>query len=338
MNKIKIFVADQFDPWFNLATENWIFNDMDPEYHVLVLWRNSETVVIGRLQNPWTECRTKKMEEDGVKLARRQSGGGAVFHDLGNTNFTFMSSKESYDKNANNQIITAALKRFDIEAYPNGRNDIVVDTKEGVRKISGSAFKLNIDRSFHHGTLLIDANLSKLATYLNPDKKKLESKGIQSTRARLINLKELNPSLNHDNLCEAIREEFCQYYNSQCEVEVLDYAYLKTVPQLNKYYEELKDWDWVFGRTPQFNHQFETRFPWGGVEVHLNSNKGIIEEAKIFSDSLFPPLIEAFMNTLVKTAYDGSVILGQLNSLKKNYPDHQGEISDFSSWLIANIK
>jgi lipoate-protein ligase A len=118
----------------------------------------------------------------------------------------------------------------------------------------------------------------------------------------------------------------------------MDYAYLKTVPQLNKYYEELKDWDWVFGRTPQFNHQFETRFPWGGVEVHLNSNKGIIEETKIFSDSLFPPLIEAFMNTLTKSAYDGSVILGKLNSLKKNYPDHQGEISDFSSWLIANIK
>ncbi len=335
---VKIFVAEQFDPWFNLATENWIFNDMDPSHHVLFLWRNSETVVIGKHQNPWTECITSKMEEDGVKLTRRQSGGGAVYHDLGNTNFTFMSSKESYDKETNNKIITNALKKFDIDAYPNGRNDIEVNTKEGARKISGSAFKVNKDRSFHHGTLLINTDLGKLATYLNPDKKKLESKGIKSTRARVVNLVELNADLNHESLSKAIIEEFCNYYSAQAEVEVLNYDFLKSVPKLNEYYEQLKDWNWVYGKTPKFNHQFDCRFPWGGVEVHLNSNKGLIEEITIFSDSLNPPLIESFMDTLKEVPYRPDAVKTALDSLKESFKNNHEEIEDFSSWLISNIK
>ena len=153
MSKLKVFLSDSTDPWFNLATEDWIFRDMDPSYQVLFLWRNAETVVIGRFQNPWTECDVEKMEADGIKLARRQSGGGAVFHDLGNTNFTFLSGADEYDKERNNRIITDALARFGITAEPSGRNDIIV---EG-RKVSGSAFKKKRDRAFHHGTMLINA-------------------------------------------------------------------------------------------------------------------------------------------------------------------------------------
>ncbi len=336
-NRIKIFVADQFDPWFNLATENWIFNDMDTRYHVLFLWRNSETVVIGKHQNPWTECITSKMEEDGVKLTRRQSGGGAVYHDLGNTNFTFMSSKESYDKEANTQIITNALKTFGVEAYPNGRNDIEVTTDQGARKISGSAFKVNKDRSFHHGTLLINTDLSKLANYLNPNKKKLESKGIKSTRARVANLVEINPDINHENLSDAIIKEFRRYYDAHAEVEVLDYEFLKSHPQLFEYYEQLKDWNWVYGKTPKFNHTFEERFPWGGVEVHLNSNKGLIDDVTIFSDCLHPPLIESFMQSLKGVSYNPQAVLEALNCLQNDFPNHQSETNDFSQWLITNI-
>ena len=336
-NKIKIFVAEQFDPYFNLATENWIFNDMDTDYHVLFLWRNAETVVIGKHQNPWTECITSKMEEDGVKLTRRQSGGGAVYHDLGNTNFTFMNSKESYSKDTNNSIITNALKNFGVEAFANGRNDIEVSTEEGNRKISGSAFKVNKDRSFHHGTLLINTDLSKLANYLNPNKKKLESKGIKSTRARVINLAELNQEINHDTLSKAIIEEFCRHYDTSAEVEVLNYDFLKSEPKLNEYYEQLKDWDWLYGKTPKFNHQFDERFTWGGVEVHLNSNKGLIEEITIFSDCLYPPLIEAFMASLKGVPYKAESVEEVLMNLKEEFENHHGEVDDFKTWLISNI-
>ena len=217
MTKLRILVSETFDPWFNLATEDWIFRDMDPDTHVLYLWRNSDTVVIGRFQNPWTECNTEKMEADSIKLARRQSGGGAVYHDLGNTNFTFMSSKKNYDKSVNNKIIISALEQFGISAYASGRNDILVDDHEGAKKISGSAFKETKDRSFHHGTLLINADLTKLGQYLNPSKKKLESKGIKSVRSRVANLTQFNSTLEHETLCKAIIEKFTEHYQQKCE-------------------------------------------------------------------------------------------------------------------------
>lgn len=338
-HKVKIFLAEQYDPYFNLATENWIFNDMDTKCHVLFLWRNDQTVVIGKHQNPWTECILSKMEQDGIKLARRQSGGGAVFHDLGNTNFTFMSPKDLYDKNSNNKIITNALAVFGIDAFPNGRNDIEVKLKEesGSRKISGSAFKVNKDRCFHHGTLLIKADLAKLGNYLNPSKKKLESKGIKSARARVTNLSDINAEINHDTLTREVIKEFCRYYGVQPEVETLNYDFLKSVPKVNNYYNELKDWDWLYGKTPKFNHQFDERFSWGGVEVHINSNKGLIEEVTIFSDCLYPTLIESFSKSLKSIQYNAKSVDEALSSLKNKFKDHHDEINQFTDWLILNI-
>ena len=146
-------------PLFNLAVEECIFRQMDPNQRVLFLWRNANTVVIGRAQNPWKECNTRRMEEDGVTLARRSSGGGAVFHDLGNSCFTFMEGKPEYDKSISTAIVLDALKRLGVEAFASGRNDLLVATPDGERKVSGSAYRETHDRGFHHGTLLLDADL-----------------------------------------------------------------------------------------------------------------------------------------------------------------------------------
>ncbi|MGR6439103.1 lipoate--protein ligase [Proteus mirabilis] len=175
---------------------------------VLFLWRNDNTVVIGRAQNPWKECNTRKMEEDGVKLARRSSGGGAVFHDLGNTCFTFMAGKPEYNKTISTQIILDGLSKAGIQATASGRNDLVVPLADGERKISGSAYKETKDCGFHHGTLLINADLSRLANYLNPNPKKLQAKGITSVRSRVTNLVELKPDITHEKLCHAITDSF----------------------------------------------------------------------------------------------------------------------------------
>ncbi|WP_127717657.1 lipoate--protein ligase [Halobacteriovorax sp. HLS] len=337
MSKLRILVSETFDPWFNLATEDWIFRDMDPETHVLYLWRNSDTVVIGRFQNPWTECNTEKMEQDSIKLARRQSGGGAVYHDLGNTNFTFMSSKQNYDKSVNNKIIISALEQFGIKAYASGRNDILVDDHEGAKKISGSAFKETKDRSFHHGTLLINADLTKLGQYLNPSKKKLESKGIKSVRARVANLTQYNSELNHDELCKAIIKEFSDHYNEKCEVEILNNDYLKSVAKLNSYYETLKDWKWRFGETPKFTHTLEERFSWGGMEVHLDSHKGIITDCVIYSDSLHPEMIELLTASLCQISYSVDAVKSAVDNVKKQLPMIIEELDEFCSWLVKQI-
>lgn len=330
-------ISETFDPWFNIATEDWIFRDMDPEVKILFLWRNDKTVVIGRFQNPWSECNTQKMEEDGIRLARRQSGGGAVYHDLGNTNFTFLSSKESFDKAANNKIITNALNSFSLKTYPSGRNDILVETPEGEKKISGSAFKEAKDRSFHHGTLLINADMAKLGLYLNPNVKKLQSKGITSVRARVANLQDLNPDITHHLLCQKIIQEFFDHYQTECPIETLDHEYLKGIPALDGHYQKMSNWDWRFGEAPQFNHQMSERFDWGTMEVHLEVTKAFVEKSQIFSDSLHPEMIEQLMASLTNIPYTRKAFQDAIRKVGQELPMINDYLLEFEAWIIKEI-
>ena len=332
--KLRILKSAVTNPWFNLATEDWIFNTLNPDSHTLFLWRNSETVVIGRSQNPWVECKIDKMKADDVFLARRQSGGGAVFHDLGNTNFTFLSPKDDYDQDANFTIIINALKKLCIEADLSGRNDMQV----GDKKISGSAFKHAADRSFHHGTLLVNANMQKLGDYLNPHPLKLKAKGIKSVRSRVANLVEFNESINHETLSEAIIEAFCEYYGNTAPVEELDEASLAQQPTLKKYYQQMADWDWRFGKTPEFSHHIETRFDWGIIDFHLDVKQAVISEVVIFSDALNVELIERLKESLSSVKYNKEAIKAKLNELGKVHPDLAAQIDDVSEWLISEMK
>lgn len=341
VKNIKVMISKTFNPWFNLATEDYIFRDMNPETPILFLWRNQETVVIGRFQNPWVECHLQQMEKDQVLLARRQSGGGAVFHDLGNTNFTFLSGRKHYDKQVNGQIICKAIKTFGIDAYASGRNDLCVDKQEaGIPrpyKISGSAFKENTDRCFHHGTLLIKANLGKLENYLRPSEKKLAAKGITSVRSRVANLSDFNSQVGHTVLCDAIIDEFQKHYGLKCEVEVLDDKQFKAIPRLAQYYEQLKDWQWRFGETPQFSHQFNERFSWGMVDVHLDSRQGKIDEIQIFSDSLHPEMIELWMNHLKGKSYNQEGVRTAFHAMQSELPMVNDYLQEFTNWMIHEI-
>ena len=332
--KLRILKSAVTNPWFNLATEDWIFNTLNPDSHTLFLWRNSETVVIGRSQNPWVECKTDKMAADDVFLARRQSGGGAVFHDLGNTNFTFLSPKHAYDQTANFTIIINALKKLGIDATLSGRNDMQV----GDRKISGSAFKHATDRSFHHGTLLVNANMQKLGDYLNPHPLKLKAKGIKSVRARVANLVEFNDAINHETLSDAIIEAFCEYYGETAPVEQLDEASLAKQPTLNAYYQQMADWDWRFGKTPEFTHHIETRFDWGMMDVHMDVKQAVITEVVIFSDTLNVELIDLLKETLIGVKYNKSEIRDKLDELAKVQPELAAQVSDFEGWLVGEME
>ena len=332
--KLRILKSAVTNPWFNLATEDWIFNTLDAHSHTLFLWRNSETVVIGRSQNPWVECKTDKMEEDNVFLARRQSGGGAVFHDLGNTNFTFLSPKDDYDQHANFTIIINALKKLGIDATLSGRNDMQV----GDKKISGSAFKHAIDRSFHHGTLLVNADMQKLGDYLNPHPLKLQAKGIKSVRSRVANLVEFNTTINHETLSAAIIEAFCEYYGQTVAVEELDENTLAKEPSLNQYYQQMSDWEWRFGKTPEFSHRIETRFDWGMIDLHMDVKQAVIAEVVIFSDALNVELIDLLKDTLSGIKYDKHEIQAKLDELKNVEPNIATQINDFEQWLIGEME
>ncbi|MFW5643606.1 MAG: lipoate--protein ligase [Alkalispirochaeta sp.] len=333
VRKVRVLLSEITNPWFNLATEDWIFRELDPHTRTLFLWRNDNTVVIGRHQNPWVECKVRKMEEDGVYLARRQSGGGAVFHDLGNTNFTFLSSSDGYNQDANFEIIINALVRFGIIAERSGRNDILT---EG-RKISGSAFKHTRERSFHHGTLLINANLGRLVDYLNPHEKKLVSKGIKSVRSRVANLTEYDATLEHRAVCDAVIESFFEYYGTRCEPELLDEGTLREIPSLDAYYRQMADWEWRFGRTPDFTHHLETRFDWGNIDLHLDVHRGEIIESKIYSDALDPEMITALESALPGSRYTREDLLERCDDVKARMPARAAEIDDVRSWISEQI-
>ncbi|WP_305403721.1 lipoate--protein ligase [Photobacterium leiognathi] len=333
----RVFISQSTQPWFNLAVEDAIFRNMPADQQVLFLWRNADTVVIGRAQNPWKECNTGKMEQDGITLARRQSGGGAVFHDLGNTNFTFMAGKPQYDKNVSTNIVLSALKTLGINAKATGRNDLVVAVGEDERKFSGSAYRETMDRGFHHGTLLLNADLTRLANYLNPDKKKLEAKGITSVRSRVTNLSDINPDIHHDNVCEAIKEAFFSHYGERVEVEYISPENLPDMPGFSEKYQNQSSWEWNFGNTPQFMHSMDERFAWGGIELHLDVKKGQIIAIKTFTDSLDPAPIELLEAALLNIEYNASAIDNAIIALVEQYPEYTDTLNDINQWLKNTI-
>jgi lipoate-protein ligase A len=333
----RILLSHSNNPHFNLAVEDCIFRSMPADQRVLFLWRNADTVVIGRSQNPWKECNISKMEQDKIHLARRQSGGGAVFHDLGNTNFTFMAGKPEYNKEVSTEIVLQGLKKLGIEGYANGRNDLVVGEGEEMRKFSGSAYKETKDRGFHHGTLLLHADLSRLANYLNPDVKKLQSKGITSVRSRVTNLDSLYPQINHQLVCDAIVESFCEYFDETPTIEEISPEALPDLPGFEEKFAQQQSWDWNFGKSPQFTHTLDERFKWGGVEIHLDLSNAKITAAQTFTDSLFPDPIEQLAEKLIGVMYRPGSIAACVDSLIESYPDHKVDLEEMKEWLVKAV-
>lgn len=343
--RLRVLISKSTDPWFNLATEEWIFRDMDPSVQTLFIWRNHDTVVIGRNQNPWAECNLTSMETEGVRLARRTTGGGAVFQDLGNTCFTFLSPRNEYSRSRNLDIVLRALSRFGIKAEASGRNDLVVMSEDGPKKISGSAFRESRDRAFHHGTLLINANLARLANYLTPNPKKLESKGRASVRSRVANLVEFTTAkngLSHEDLEPVLIEEFTsEYFNDygmRPEIKILDPVDLNSVDYLSEKVAEFSSWDWRYGKAPKFNQQMSHYFDWGFVDVHIDAEDGRISRAQIFSDSLYPDLIDDFAQNMISKTFGRLGLDTAYEKTFEKHPDRKAELLALASWLTEEFE
>ena len=209
VTKIFIYNAQGTDPYENLAAEKVLMDALQPGEAMLYLWQNLNTVVIGKNQNAWLECRTSLLSEEGGKLARRLSGGGAVFHDLGNLNFTFLMCKEDYDLDKQVAVIQKACALAGIQAEKSGRNDLLADG----RKFSGNAFYQDKLHAYHHGTLMVDVDKEKLGRYLSPPKAKLAAKGVASVRSRVVNLKELAPTLTVSTMGAYMVQAFQEVYD-----------------------------------------------------------------------------------------------------------------------------
>ena len=288
IDRLLTYESGSLDPFLNLAMEQHLLETVDGGCCLLYLWQNENTVVIGRNQNPWAECRVSLLEEEGGHLARRLSGGGAVFHDVGNLNFTFLMPTEDYDLEKQQWVLLTACRSLGIPAELSGRNDLTADG----RKFSGNAFYHNGPRSYHHGTLLVDTDGEKLSRYLTPAKAKLEAKGVPSVRARVVNLVELCPSLTVDELKGALTAAFEAVYGRKSTPRVLTGEDQARVSALRAQYA---GWPWRFGQKLPFTFDCEGRFPWGGVEIQLRIDEGVVKQAAVFSDDMdfaSPPALE----------------------------------------------
>lgn len=304
INKLLVYKSISFNPYENLAVEKYLLDLCPADCFVLYLWQNENTVVIGKNQNPWAECKCKELETDGGFLARRLSGGGAVFHDKGNLNFTFISSTENYDLNRNLEIIKTACKYAGIKTKISGRNDILADG----RKFSGNAFYSSKGKSYHHGTILIDADKDKMTKYLTPSKAKLEAKGVKSVRSRTINLTELSPSLT----IEKMQEYFIQATEETLRIKaepiiIQDKACIDTLS------EKYSSPDWLYGSTLPFTARFQGHFEWGNIELLLNVKKGVIQDLQTFTDSMDETLSEQLSKSLINCKFDLETISKRLS-------------------------
>ena len=288
ITKLEFFESTGFNPYINLATEKHLMDITQPGSCVLYLWQNQNTVVIGKNQNAWAECHTSLLQEEGGLLARRLSGGGAVFHDVGNLNFTFLMCKEDYDLDKQLSVIQSACNLAGIQVEKSGRNDLLA---EG-RKFSGNAFYQNRTHAYHHGTLMVDVDKEKLGRYLSPPKAKLEAKGVASVRSRVVNLNELSPTLTIDALKQYMLTAFSQVYGMDATPIVLSKADIATISQLGT---EYSTWEYLYGAPLPFCFQCEAHFPWGHIQLQLNAKDGMITGAKLYSDAMdwaLPQLVE----------------------------------------------
>ncbi len=282
--KAKFIESNSFNPWLNLAYEEYLLNNVNSNEVILYLWQNDRSVVIGANQNPWKECNTSLLESEGGKLARRLSGGGAVYHDLGNLNFTFIMTKICYDFPKQVKVIIDALKECGISAEFTGRNDIVVNGK----KISGNAFYFKGNKSFHHGTILVDCDFVKLTKYLQVSKEKIISKGIESVKSRVSNLKEIDSKLDIEDIKENLKRQFVISYGCYQQIS-FEELYNN---EIKKLYDKYSSWDFRYGVTPKFSISWVKRFNWGELDVNLNLEKGIIKEVKIYSDAMDSNIVD----------------------------------------------
>lgn len=301
ITKLGLVCAGGTNPYENIALEEYLLQNVEKGECILYLWQNQKTVVIGRNQNAYRECLPGKLEEDGGFLARRLSGGGAVYHDLGNLNVTFLARAEDFSVERQTDVILEAVRDCGISAERNGRNDLVA----GGRKFSGHAFFRSGGKCCQHGTILVCSDMAAMSGYLKVSPEKLKSKGVESVRSRVGNLAEACPGLAVEEVGSRLVESFCRIYGGEA---------VSLNPDPGAYAERIRffsSWEWNYGRKIPFTCRVEGRFPWGGVELQLEVNEGAIKNAVFYSDGLDPDFLEVLEQAVRGLRFEQSAISGR---------------------------
>lgn len=319
MEKFKFITHDIRNPYFNLASEEYLLKGTDGYY--FYLWINDPAVIVGVNQNAIEEVNQGYVNQNGIKVVRRLTGGGAVYHDGGNLCYTVIAP---YNPNENGYLKFTApvieyLNQLGVNACFGGRNDILVDGK----KISGNAQTVYNGRVMHHGTLLFDTDTNVLTSALNPNKLKMQSKGIKSVRSRVVNLKEYLPDFTVGKLKDGLKEKFLtvadNYEFNQVDINAIE----KLVAEKYSRYE------WNIGRSPKGKNVLNKKFPFGIITLTFDTNNGVIENAQIHGDFFSLKELSPLENALNGVKFEKESVCTAL----KNVDEY---ISGADSITIAN--
>lgn len=288
------------DAYFNIATEEFLLSRF-PEEDLFLLYVNAPSIIVGKFQNTLAEIDADYVRENNIKVVRRMSGGGTVYHDLGNLNFSFHTLLGQYDFmdfSVFTKPVLAVLNKLGIPAVLQGRNDLLVDGK----KFSGNAKLARQGKMIQHGTILLDSEMEILAKALTVNPLKFVDKATKSTRSRVTNLIDYLPApLTTNELKELLTVEIIKN-NPSAKPYQLTEEDIAGIEKLVK--EKYETWDWNFGFSPNYNFKKGLKIPAGFIEVHLDVVKGSIEKAKIFGDFFAAKPIEEFENQLIGQKHD----------------------------------
>ncbi|XP_052802394.1 lipoyltransferase 1, mitochondrial-like isoform X1 [Mya arenaria] len=338
-----VIVSTSLNIYHNLALEDWLFENTNlKQESVLLMWRDSPCVVIGRHQNPWVECNVPYCELFSVKVARRKSGGGAVYHDDGNVNVSFITDRSLYNRRANLQSVVDALAdKWAIPLSINDREDILIYNKN---KVSGTASKLSRDKSYHHFTLLCKADRIRMSSILHSNMEGVSSKATKSTPAPVGNLSDHQPNVDFDSVVHVISEA---YIKDRQNLNITNVNPLDEImfPGVTKHAEELMTWGWIYGKTPHFTIQRTFTYTASDsdesvLNVSLTVGKGRICNVEL--TTVHCPEIDAQYFLQLKGCIEGIVfekdsVLKVLSDVKTKWIEgrvYEFNTSDYLDWVL----
>ena len=267
------------DPYFNLASEEYLLASDHFSQPVIRIWQNSPAVIVGKFQNTLAEINQDYILEKNLAVVRRITGGGAVYHDLGNINYTIAqpSTSKTIDFSQFTQPVIQLLKTYGLEAENKGRNDIELSGY----KISGGAQTIKKNRILHHGTLLFDAELAAASKALRPKQTKLDAKGVQSIRARIGNIKDFMPN---PITVERFLLDLQSFFLKQGESTSYQFSENDQIAIQQLLTQKYSTWEWNYGQSPDYNMEKTVKYPWGELSIYLLLKNQIIQKIKIYGD------------------------------------------------------
>ena len=298
------------DAYFNLASEEYLLKHFEDD--VFMLWRNDKAVIVGKFQNSAAEINLDYVREHGIKVVRRQTGGGAVFHDLGNVNYTFIGTKGSGDFRTFSEPILRVLNEMGVPAQFEGRNDLTINGM----KFSGTAQCVYRDRILHHGTLLFASEMDDLTAALKVNPLKFKDKAVKSVRKRVTNISEHLPSpMSVTDFIEVVMQNVSQNSENAVPYELSEYD-IQEISKLRD--EKYSTWDWNFGTSPKFGYTKQIRTGGGNVELNLDVEKGVITAIKFYGDFFAQKELADFEQIFLHQKYESENIRRLLQSVEIN--------------------